>query len=386
MDAALRKFDEIRPYEPEDLPEVYDRLIANEQFHGVVAYLYPGVPFEAVAQKMKTCRSGLEFQKVFCYDFVRGVLQKAANGYEMDHSALDMNCRYTYMSNHRDIVFDPAILDVMLVDAGCATTCEIAIGDNLLTLPWVMDMARLNKSFIVKRGLPMREMLVASRLLSEYMHYAIAAKHENIWIAQRSGRAKDSDDRTSEAVLKMMTMGGEGTPAERLRQLHIAPLSISYEYDPCDYLKAAELQGRRDDPDWKKGPNDDLVSMQTGIFGMKGHVHYHCAPCIDVFLDHLPADTPKAEFYRLVAEHIDREIHRNYRLYPNNYIALDALRGATDHADRYTADDRARFDRYVAGQLAKIELPNKDDEFLHRMILTMYANPAINHLKAIGEL
>lgn len=385
VNSELRKFDSIRPFEPEELPEVYERLIANDQFRSVVAHLYPGVPFEAVAAKMRGCRSGLEFQKVFCYDFVRGVMDKAARGFEMDSEAIDISGRHTFVSNHRDIVFDSAILDVLLFDAGCSTTCEIAIGDNLLSLPWVKDLVRINKSFIVKRGLPMRETLVASKLLSEYMHHAIGRKHENIWIAQRSGRAKDSDDRTSEAVLKMMTMGGEGSAVERLQALHIVPLSISYEYDPCDYLKAAELQARRDDPEWKKGPQDDLISMQTGIFGPKGHVHYHCAPCIDAWLAALPADTPKADLYRLVAEHIDGEIHRNYRLYAANYVALDELRGSAAYAERYTAEEKRSFDHYLAGQLSRIELPAKDEPYLRRMMLTMYANPAINHLKATGQ-
>ncbi len=382
MNFELKKFDGIRPFEPEELPEVYDRLLANEQFQAVLKYLYPEVPLEMVARKMRACRTNLDFQKAFCYDFIKGVLAKAARGCEMDATAVDTSRRYTFVSNHRDIVLDSAILDVLLMDVGFTTTCEIAIGDNLLGLPWVKDFVRVNKSFIVKRGLPMREMLEAGRLLSEYMHYAVAEKHENVWVAQRSGRAKDSDDRTSDGVLKMLTMGGTGSPAERLRQLHIVPLAISYEYDPCDWLKAREFQLRRDNKDWKKGPQDDLVSMQTGIFGYKGHVHYHCAPCIDDFLTQLPADLPKADFYRVVADHIDREIHRRYRLYPCNYVALDELRGERAHADRYTEPDKAFFDKYLAGQLAKVELPAKDEPYLRERILTMYANPAINFLRA----
>lgn len=382
MNYELKKFDSIRPFEPEELPEVYERLLANEQFRKVLDFLYPGVPVEAIAAKMRACKSSLEFQKAFCYDFIHGILRKAAKGCEMDASAVDTNRRYTFVSNHRDIVLDSGILDVMLLDAGFDTTCEIAIGDNLLSLPWVKDLVRVNKSFIVQRGISMREMLMASKLLSEYMHYAIGEKQENIWIAQRQGRAKDSDDRTSETVLKMMAMAGEGSVAERLKALHIVPLSISYEYDPCDYLKAAEYQLRRDNPDWKKGPHDDVVSMQTGIMGYKGHVHYHCAPCIDGFLDALPEDLPKGDIYRVVAEHIDREIHRNYRLYPCNYIALDRLRATQAFATQYTPQDEAFFEQYLAGQLAKVEVPNKDEAYLRERLLTMYANPAINHLNS----
>lgn len=382
MKSELKKFDSIRPFEPEELPAAYERLLANPQFQAVLAYLYPGVPLEAIASKMKACNTSLEFQKAFCYDFIKNILKKASTGCEMDVSQLDTTANYTFVSNHRDIVLDSGILDVLLIDGGFATTCEIAIGDNLLSLPWVKDLVRVNKSFIVQRGISMREMLLASKLLSEYMHYAISEKQENIWIAQRQGRAKDSDDRTSETVLKMMAMAGEGSVAERLKALHIVPLSISYEYDPCDFLKAAEYQLRRDNPNWQKGANDDVVSMQTGILGYKGHVHYHCAPCIDGFLDTIPADVPKTDIYKVVAEHIDREIHRLYRLYPCNYIALDELQSGDAFAAHYTPDDKAFFDQYLAGQLAKIEVPNKDEAYLRERLLTMYANPAINHLAA----
>lgn len=377
-----KEFDEIRPWEPEDLPEVYGRLLANDQFKTVVHYLYPDIPFETIAQKMKACPTGLDFQKAFCYDFIAGLLAKAARGCEMDASEIDNTQRYTFISNHRDIVLDSAILDKLLIDAGFTTTCEIAIGDNLLSLPWVKDLVRLNKSFIVERGLPMRQMLVASKRLSDYMHFAIGTKHENIWIAQREGRAKDSNDRTSEAVLKMMSMGGEGSVIDRLVQLHLVPLAISYEFDPCDYLKARELQQKRDVEGWKKAPGDDLLSMQVGIQGFKGHIHYHCAPCIDGYLRSLDADMPKTELYREVAVHIDREIHRRYRLYPSNYMALDMLTDTADHADRYTAADRTFFDNYLAGQLAKIDLPGKDEDFLRERMLTMYANPLRNWLAA----
>ncbi len=382
MKAQLSKFDSIRPFEPEELPEVYDRLLANPQFQAVVKYLYPQVPMEAVAQKMKACKTNLDFQKAFCYGFIKDILAKMGRGCELDYAAIDREKRHTFLSNHRDIVLDSGILDVMLIDAGFATTCEIAIGDNLLALPWVKDLVRVNKSFIVKRGLPLRDMLLASKLMSEYMHFAITEKQENIWIAQRSGRAKDSNDRTSEGVLKMMVMGGTGTPAERLKELRIVPLSLSYEYDPCDYLKAMEFQQKRDDENWKKGPQDDLISMQTGIYGYKGHVHFHCAPCLNDYLDSLPADISKEEFFTRVAEYIDHEIHRNYRLYPCNYVALDELRGTSDHADHYSAEDKEFFDRYVEGQLAKVNLPHADMPYLHERILTMYANPAINYLNA----
>lgn len=379
MDKELLKpFDAIRPFEPEELPEVFERLLGNAQFAQVVAYVFKDVPFDMLAQKMRACKTNLEFQVAFCYPFIKGLLQKASLGCDMNVDAIDMEKRYTFVSNHRDIVLDSALLDVLLVDAGCKTTCEIAIGDNLLSLPWVKDLVRINKSFIVERSVSLRQMLLSSKRLSDYMHLVIAQKHDNVWIAQREGRAKDSNDRTQESIIKMMVMGGEGSLVERLKGLHIVPLAISYEYDPCDFLKAQEFQLKRDIADWKKGPMDDVVSMQTGIMGYKGHIHYDAAPCIDAWLDTLDPDMPKADFFKAVATHIDEEVFRRYRLYPSNYVALDELEGTTAHADRYTAEQKAQFDGYIAQQMAKIQLPDKDEVFLRERMLTMYANPARN--------
>ena len=375
------KYDSIRPYEPEELPEVYGRLIADEQFKTVVGKIFPQVPFEALAAKLMQCKTNLEFQIAFCYPFLKDLLSKASKGCDIDISAIDISRRYTFVSNHRDIVLDSALLDVMLIDSGFKTTCEIAIGDNLLAAPWIEDIVRVNKSFIVKRSAGIREMLVNSRTMAEYMHIVINEKHDNIWIAQREGRAKDSDDRTQESIVKMMAMGGEGSVTERLQQLHIVPVAISYEYDPCDWLKAQEFQLKRDVVGWKKTKADDVLSMQTGIMGYKGRIHYHCAPCIDDFLASIPEDTPKTDIFRIIAEHIDKGIHANYRLFPNNYIALDMLEGSNRMAEHYTPEDKATFEKYLAVQLGKITIPNKDEAFLKECMLKMYANPAVNQLK-----
>lgn len=376
-------YDDIRPFDPEELPAAFERLLSDAQFQQVLGYLYPGVPLEAVKTKMMACKTNLEFQLAFCYGFLKDLMAKASKGFDMNVEAVDVTKRYTFVSNHRDIVLDSALLDVLLYDAGFNTTCEIAIGDNLLSLPWVKDLVRLNKSFIVQRSLSPREFLMASKKMAEYMHYVVGEKNDNIWIAQREGRAKDSNDRTQPSILKMMAMGGEGSPVDRLRQLHIVPLAISYEYDPCDFLKAAEFQLRRDVPGWKKTALDDVNSMRTGIMGYKGEVHYHCAPCIDGFLDNLSPDIPKTKVFDVIAEHIDKEIFRNYRLYPSNYIALDMLEGNEAHAGRYTAEDKAVFEKYLQGQIARIDIPNKDEAFLRERMLTMYANPARNSLAVI---
>lgn len=374
------EFDSIRPFQPEELPEAYDRLLASEQFKAVMAYIFPQITAEQFEQGLRKCKTNLEVQKTFAYPFLKNLVAQASKGCTMDMQALDKTNRYTFVSNHRDIVLDSSFLSMLLFDEGCDTTCEIAIGDNLLSLPWVKDLVRVCKTFIVERDLPIRQTLIASKRLSEYMHFVMKHKDDNIWIAQREGRAKDSNDHTQEALLKMMTIGGEGDIIERLKALHIVPLAISYEFDPCDYLKAQEMQMKRDIPGFKKSAEDDVHSMQTGILGYKGYIHYHCAPCIDSFLDTLDKNMPKAEIYASVARHIDKEIFLNYRMYPNNYIAADLLAGSTEMNNHYTEKDQAIFEKYLSEQLNKIVVPNRDEAYLCERILEMYANPLKNHL------
>lgn len=275
-------------------------------------------------------------------------------------------------------MLDSAFLDLLLFKNGYPTTVEIGIGDNLLIYPWIKRLVRMNKAFTVRRGLTAHEMFESSQLMSRYIHFAVTKKRENIWIAQREGRAKDSDDRTQESVLKMMAMGGD------LKELNIVPLTISYEFDPCDYLKAKEFQQKRDNPAFKKSKQDDLDNMKTGIFGYKGRVKYHCGTPINQWIDEL-SELPKNEFFAQLAQRMDREIHRGYTLYPCNYIALDELNGNTEQSAHYTVADRQRFETYLNGQLDKIKLADKDEAFLRQKMLEMYANPAINKGKVNSE-
>ncbi len=378
------EFDEIRPYAPEELPQVFEELIADPMFKAVVGQVMPGIPFDMIAAQMRQCKTNLDFQKAFFYRLLKDLVQKCAKGLVFDCSAIkDKSINYTFISNHRDIVLDSAFLCVLLIENGM-NTVEIAIGDNLLIYPWIKKIVRINKSFIVKRGLGLREQLKSSMLMSSYMHYAISQKHENIWIAQRQGRAKDSNDRTQDSILKMMVMGGEGDIFDRLKEMNLVPLSLSYEFDPCDYLKAKEAQQKRDDANFKKSEADDLTNMQIGIYGYKGHIHFQTAACINDELDEIKSrNLPKTEVFTVIAELIDKYIHQNYHLYPCNYIAMDTLNGDSKFADKYTAEDKAQFEGYLAKQMEKIDLPNKDMDFLRHYMLTMYANPAINHLKAI---
>lgn len=380
------EFDEIRPYDPEELPGVFEELIADKEFQQIVGKVLPDMPYEEACRILRSCKTNYEVQKALFYPLLINLRNRLSDSFTLDCEALkDKTSPHTYITNHRDIVIDSAFLSIAMIENGFGNTVEIAIGDNLLIRPWIKKLVRVNKSFIVQRGISMREILRSSARMSRYMHYAINTKHENIWIAQREGRAKDSDDRTQDAILKMMAMGGEGSVTDRLKDLHIVPTTLSYEYDPCDYLKAQEFQQKRDIEGFKKSQDDDLLNMQTGIFGYKGRIHFQMGSCLDEWLDSLPVDLPKTEVFTVIANHIDKEIHRHYRLYPGNYVAADKLRGHKNYAAFYTPEDEARFEKYLEGQLAKVTLPDPDNEFLRERLLTMYANPVFNKFRADNE-
>ncbi|MBQ6379593.1 MAG: 1-acyl-sn-glycerol-3-phosphate acyltransferase [Prevotella sp.] len=387
---ALKEFDEIRPYEPEEMSQAFGDLIHDRQFQLVLKGFAPWLPKSVRNGMLKLAFKGVKtplgFQLRFMKPIVQYVIKRHTDGTSFDDSSLpaDKSLRYTFVSNHRDIVLDSAFLDLLLIKAGHPTTVEIGIGDNLLIYPWIKRLVRMNKAFTVRRGLSPKETLRSSQVMSRYIHHAVLEKKENVWIAQREGRAKDSNDRTQESVLKMLAMGAPDelvNPADRLRELNIVPLTISYEFDPCDYLKAQELQERRDNPAFKKSRQDDLDNMKTGIFGYKGRVHYHCAAPINQWIDEL-SELPKNEFFSALAQRMDKDIHRGYQVFPCNYIALDNLNGKTEYAAHYTDADRQRFDTYLSGQLAKITIPDKDETFLRECLLNMYANPLRNKLAA----
>jgi len=411
MEYDIKEFDEIRPYEAGEMKQAFNDLLNDRQFSlmlkGFVPWLPKGLRNGLLKLAFTGVKTPLDFQMRFMKPIVWHVVHKHADGLVFDDSALQGNHishlssltshldeRYTFVSNHRDIVLDSAFLDVLLVKAGYPTTVEIGIGDNLLIYPWIKRLVRMNKAFTVRRGLTAHEMMRSSQLMSSYIHYAVTQKKENIWIAQREGRAKDSDDRTQDSVLKMLAMGGAGDHyVDKLRDLNIVPLTISYEFDPCDYLKAQEFQLKRDKPSYKKSKQDDLDNMRTGIFGYKGNVVYRCGTPVNTWIDELK-DLPKNEFFKTLSERIDKEIHSGYELYAYNYFALDMLEDSKEYTRMFFGENsdskdvaaiRAFFEKYLHDQMAKIKIPNKDEAFLRERILTMYANPLRNYLKVKSE-
>lgn len=378
------EYDEIRPYTPEELPQVFEELIADPEFQAAIGHAFKGVPFENIAAAMRASKSNLEFQKALVYPFLQGVIQKLSSGLTVSYDNKENMAKSLCISNHRDIIMDSAFLCIVFVNT-VDNTVEIAIGDNLLIRPWIKKLVRVNRSFIVKRSPGIREMLAASKNLSSYIHYTITERQQPIWIAQREGRAKDSNDRTQEGLIKMFSMYSKEDIIDALKVLNIAPTTISYEYDPCDYLKAKEFQQKRDNPEWKKSPMDDLINMQTGMFGYKGGIHYHIADCINDEIDAIDRSLGKNEKTAAVARIIDKHIHRNYKFWAINYYFYELLTGDTRFADRYTPEEKAKLDAYLQGQIEKVDLPNRDDDFCRTKILEMYANPVINYLKACAN-
>ena len=374
------EFDDIRPYYDDEVASAITRLLDDPEFKRVVAYVIPDIDWEEFSTLMRSFTNKLEFQSGIIQQVVRAVVGRSATSLESSgYENLDMSKSYVYISNHRDIILDASILCVLLAENGFGTA-EIAIGDNLLLHPWIEDVVRLNKSVIVKRGASGRQVLENSQHLSRYIHFAIKDKRQSIWIAQREGRAKNSNDRTQESLLKMLAMGGDKSFLQNIEELNIAPVSLSYEYDPCDYLKAKEFQQKRDNPEFKKSQRDDLLNMETGLFGFKGNIHFQFGHPIDPQLALLDKSLGKNELTPLVGALIDKEIFLNYKFYPINYIAYDRLWGNDQFSSKYSAQDIQVFEEYLQKQLNLIDLPNKDIPFLTEKILEMYAYPVKNYL------
>lgn len=376
------KFDEIRPFRDNEVPEVIKSLCEVPYFLNILGRLIPNVPVEAIVAKLKSLRSVSEFQHEFIIPYLRGLEKNCTDGITASGlEGLDPKGGYIFMSNHRDIILDSAFMNVMLDVAGLNTT-EIAIGSNLLIYDWIVDLVKLNKSFVVKRDLPVRQMMEASATLSAYIRDRITEGHQNIWIAQREGRSKDGNDKTQGAVLKMLNLSGKGDIISNFTELNIVPVAITYEYDPCDALKAYQYQQKRDNPEYKKSKNEDLTHMSTGLNGRKGRVHFAFGTPINNELPKL-AGMAKNDQITAITDMIDRQIYANYRLYPDNYIALDAINGEAKHSDHYTQEQRDAFMTYADQKIAAIE--GADHDYVLGQMLQAYANPLINQEKTLGK-
>lgn len=374
-------FDEIRPVRDNEVRKITKQLTENTTFQRLVKPLIKPVPWFIFSRVMRSCKSVYDFQKKIIYPFMKRIIRKTTSELSADgFHHIGQSESSLFISNHRDIVLDAAFLNILFFDKKM-NTCEIAIGDNLLIHPWITDLVRLNKSFIVKRKVSVREMIATSMQLSEYIYDTINRRKQSVWLAQREGRAKDSDDKTQTSLLKMLTLYDSAKPLESLSALNIVPLAISYEYDPCDYLKAKEFQQKRDNPDHKKSQSDDIENMKTGITGFKGRVKFNFGTPINEAISKIDSTQKKSLIFDAVADVIDKEIYKNYHFFPINYVAYDLMEGNAQFAHQYTEEEKSQFETYLEQQVEKVNLKDKDEDFLRDKIIEMYANTLKNHLK-----
>ena len=383
----MEKFDAIRPYRDEEIRKVLERLLTDQEFINSIAnFFHPRLSSFIPSLMRWLARSKLRSQLKNVYD-VRSMQDVIAEYMDkmihdtttkLTHSGmenLEKGRNYLFISNHRDITMDPAFVNYMLYHAGYETL-QIAIGDNLLKKPFVTDLMRLNKSFIVQRSLKGRELLQALKTLSEYIHHCIHSG-QNVWIAQREGRAKDGIDKTDPALLKMLAMGRrELSLGDSLSELHLVPVAISYEFDACDILKAEELHAIEKDGSFTKNEQTDIHSIVTGMIGFKGHVHVGFGSEVGI-----NSDEPE-----LIAELIDEQILKNYRLSDANYIAAEMLLEKGELLD--PALDAVITEKIISEEVREMFLQriSRTQSALVKHLLFGYANPLINKLKSDLEL
>ena len=379
-------FSDIAPYDDSEFHERMEKLVKEPGFLHVVNYTMPPSDVPALIEELLKIDNKYDFQHQVMFPFLEMLAKTTTAGITLGGvKYLNPSVNYTYITNHRDIVLDTSFLNLAFLRRGIPTS-EVAIGNNLLIFDWITELVRLNKSFIVKRNTGLREGLEAAKKLSAYIHHCILEKHESVWIAQREGRSKDSSDKTQESLVKMLAYAGEGDFIDRLNEINLMPVSISYEFDPNDYLKAREFLLKKRDPEFKKSQRDDLFSMETGLLQFKGKVHFQITPRINNKLEQIGEFKNNNRAAHHVCCLIDQAIHRSYEIFEINYIAFDILHGEDRFVKKYTPSKKDEVINYFNSQLDKVDLPDisqEDREYMWHMMLTMYANPLKNKLRAL---
>ena len=370
----MSNFDDIRPYYPEEIPAATQRLANSEAIPAIARFL--GVSPAMLRERIRGIKTVSEFQLGLLRDVIEILLKKTTTGLEWSGMEnISEKKPYLFVSNHRDIVLDAMFLQYILCDAG-QNTCQITFGSNLMSHPFVIDFGKVNKMFRTERGGTPKEFYNSMLHMSEYMRHVITEEHESVWIAQRNGRTKDGIDATDPAIIKMFGMSRRDDRVVSLAELNIVPVAVSYEWESCDKLKALELYLTRKNGHYEKKPGEDLNSILTGIMQPKGHVHFHICPVVSE--DDLKAlnDCPSGEFYKRVAELMDRRINPHFYLNPNNYIAHDLRSGTDTYAEHYTAEQKDAFIKYMDWMN---EYPDMNREELTEIFLGIYANPIEQH-------
>lgn len=379
-------FSDIAPYDDSEFHSRMEQLVKEPGFLHAVKYTMPEDAIPALVEELLKIDNKYDFQRQVMFPFLEMLANTTTSGISLGGvKYLNPSLSYTFITNHRDIVLDASFLNLAFLRKGIPTS-EVAIGNNLLIYDWITDLVRLNKSFIVKRNTGLREGLEAAKKLSAYIHYCILEKHESVWIAQREGRAKDSSDHTQDSLVKMLAIGGQGAFVDKVKEINLMPVCISYEYDPNDYLKAKEFLMKKRDADFKKSQRDDLFSMETGLMQFKGKVHFQLTPRINSKLDQIGDFPDNNSAARHVGCLIDQAIHRSYEIFSINYVAFDLLHSTKRFERKYTPSQKDEVLDYFNRQLDKVDLADvttEEREFMWQMMLTMYANPLRNKLRAL---
>ena len=381
----VHNFDPIRPYNDQELTVAIERILAVPQFYKMMKWVYPGLSKTAIQKMMRQVRTVDEFQAEISGPAFKMAITTTTSGLTFTNfESLDKSKGYLFLSNHRDIILDSAILNVSLIEQGYQST-QIAIGDNLLRQKVVEDIVRSNKNFIVNRNVNAKEMFYYSQRLSNYIRKTITQDDTSIWIAQREGRSKDGDDRTATGLLKMFAMSSTNIE-DGLSSLNMIPMAVSYEYDPCDIMKTNELMHIRQFGSYEKKSGEDFLSMIKGITGHKGRVNISMGHSLVPIMDQMRSIQNKNEKYRFLTSEIDKQMHAIYKLWPTNYIAYDLLNGTKEFKDHYSQIQKIAFNNYIRGCAFKLSLNRKNTplpkenftSIAREILLQMYANPVVN--------
>jgi 1-acyl-sn-glycerol-3-phosphate acyltransferase len=373
----MQKFDAIRPFYDSEINEALHDVVNHPMMKTMMNFTFPEVEDEVWKDQLKKTHSIRDFQCNFIYNTIQKVLEKSSEGLTTSgFDKLEKNTSYLFISNHRDILLDTTLLNVCLFEHGLVMTAS-AIGDNLVKKAFLATLAKLNRNFLVLRGLTPREMLQSSKLLAEYMGQLLLRENRSVWIAQREGRTKDGNDETNPGVLKMIGMGSdEANLMDYFKKLKIVPVSISYEYDPTDVLKMPQLMAEAKNEVYIKDKNEDFMTILSGIMGTKKRIHISVGDVLDTEIDQIVAENDNTnKQIQALAQVIDDSILRNYQLWPTNYIAYDILNETDKFAHLYKENEKSLFER-------RLEMRIGSENPVTRLgFLSMYANPVVNKLK-----
>ncbi len=371
----MDNFDDIRPYSDKDVPAAVQRLADNKSFPMVVNYLFPDRNFDDYRNEFLHIKTIKDFQTKFTRQALHSILKNTSEGkfYRSGEEIFSKDSCHVYMSNHRDIALDAAIFVCTLFENGL-DTCEITFGNNLMQGDFIVDFGKLNKMFRIMRGGNAHDFYKHSTEVSRYIRYTITEKKQSIWIAQRNGRTKDGDDKTELGVLKMLSLSGNKNFVENFMEIRIMPISISYEYEPCDFMKTQEIFISKYQK-YEKEPGEDIKSILYGINQKKGKIHLSiCKPITKEELEYCDKFDKNEKFIQLT-KIIDDRIHEGYKLFKNNYIAHDLLNKSYRYENFYTKEDKEVFIKYKNEGLSQL---NGDFDELEQIFLKIYAAPVDN--------